>query len=196
MRCNVPFVNRWQRYWFADGGRYTVAVLRMAIAVSVLLSLWRLWGLSPLAASAKVYRPVGVWMLLGRTPPPELLIGALWVLAWGGTAAMLVGFHARAATAISFAAGVSLAALSFSGRLAWSHPYNVVFLAQLALLGARCGDVLSLDALLHRRRRLPPLDVPRSYQWSIRLVLLAVSLMFVGAALHKLGGSPSPLRWA
>lgn len=192
----MRFVGRWHRYWFADGGRYAVAVLRVAIAVSVLLSLWRLWGHRPLAAPAQIYRPVGAWMVLGDAPPPELLVDALWVLAWGGTLAMLVGLRARAATAVSFAAAVSLAALSFSGRLTWSHQYNVVFVAQLALLGARSGDALSVDALLRRWRGLAPLDVPRGYQWSVRLVLLAVSLMFVGAALHKLGSGQFTLRWA
>jgi hypothetical protein len=189
-------VGRWDRYWFAPGGRTTVAVLRIAIAISVLMSLWRLWHLPPFVAPEGVYRPVGVWMLLGRTPPPDVLVGALWVLAWAGTVAMLVGFCSRAATAVSFAASVSLAALSFSGNLHWSHQYNVTFLAQLALLGARCGDTLSVDALVRRLRGRPARDVPRGYQWSVRLVLLAVSMMFVGAAFHKIATGQFTLRWA
>jgi len=189
-------VNRWHRYWFAEGGRYTVAMLRVAIAASVLLSLWRLWQVRPLTAPEEVYRPVGVWMVLGRERPPELLVDALWVLGWAGAGAMLVGLGTRIATAASFAGGVSLAALSFSGNLSWSHQYNVVFLAQLAFLGARGGDALSLDALIRRLRGRPPLDVPRGYQWSVRLVLLAVSLMFIGAALHKIGSGQFTMRWA
>jgi len=173
-----------------------VAVLRVAIALSVLLSLWRLWHLSQLAAADGVYRPIGIWMLLGWTPPPAPLVDTLWVFAWVSTFAMLVGLYARAATAVSFAAGVSLAALSFSGSLHWSHQYNVTFLAQLAFLGARCGDTWSVDALLRRRRGLLPLDVPRGYQWSVRLVLLAVSVMFVSAAFHKIASSQFTLRWA
>lgn len=189
-------MNRWRRYWFAEGGRYTAAVLRAAIAVAVLLSLWRLWGLRPLAAPEGVYRPVGLWMALGRARPPDELVDALWALAWGGTALMLVGLFSRAATAVSFAAAGSLAALSFSGNLSWSHQYNVVFLAHLALVGARSGDALSLDALIRRWRGAPPRDVPRGYQWSVRLVLLAVALMFVGAALHKIGSGQFTLHWA
>jgi hypothetical protein len=189
-------VTRWQRYWFAEGGRYTVAVLRLAIAVSVLFCLWRLWGLRPLTAAADVYRPVGIWMVLGQTPPPDLLVDALWALAWAGTGAMLLGLSSRISTAVSFVASSSLAALSFSGRLSWSHQYNVVFLAQAALLGARCGDVLSVDALIRRLRGRPSLSVTRGYQWSVRLVMLAVSMMFVGAALHKIGNGQFTLRWA
>ncbi len=189
-------MGRWQRYWFAEGGRHTVAVLRVAVAACVLMSLWRLWGHRPLAAPEQVYRPIGVWMALGEVPPPELLVDVLWALAWGGTAAMLVGLVSRAATAVSFLAAVALAALSFSGRASWSHQYNVIFIAQLALLGARSGDALSLDALIRRLRGRPPRDVPRGYEWSVRLVLLAVSMMFVGAALHKLGAGHFTLRWA
>ena len=189
-------MDRWRGYWFADGGRRTLAALRVAVAASVLLSLWRLWSVRPLTAPPAIYRPVGIWMLLGDTPPPDLLVGALWVLAWCAAAAMLLGLYARAATAVSCAAGVALAALSFSGSLSWSHQYNVVFLANLALLGGRTGDALSLDAVLRRRRGLPPRDVPYGYQWSIRLAVLAVSLMFVGAALHKIGSGQFTLRWA
>lgn len=190
------FVDGWHRYWFAEGGRYTVAILRVAIAASVLLSLWRLWGHRPLAAPAEIYRPVGVWMALGDAPPAEILVEVLWWAAWGGTAAMLVGLCSRAATAVSAVAAISLAALSFSGRLTWSHQYNVVFVAQLALLGARSGDALSLDALIRRLRGRPARDVPRGYEWSVRLVLLGVSLMFIGAAIIKLGSSQFTLRWA
>ncbi|MGN6106974.1 MAG: hypothetical protein ACTHU0_17850 [Kofleriaceae bacterium] len=189
-------MSRWQRYWFAEGGRLAVAVLRIAIALAVLMSLRRLWNLPELVAARGLYRPVGLWMVLGRTPPPELLVGALWVLAWAGTLAMLLGVRARIATAISFGASVALASLSFSGSATWSHQYNVVFLAQLALLGARCGDALSVDAWLRRRRGLPPLDVPRGYQWSVRLVQLAVALMFVGAFFHKLAHARFTLDWA
>jgi hypothetical protein len=189
-------VNRWRRYWFAEGGRYSLAAVRIAVAASVLLSLWRLMGDRPLAAPPEVYRPIGLWMLLGEAPPPELLVDALWVLAWCGAAAMLLGLSARPATAVSAVAGIALAALSYSGKLSWSHQYNVVFLANLALLGGRTGDALSLDALLRRRRGLLPRDAPHGYWWSVQLVVLAVSLMFAGAALHKIASGQLTLRWA
>src|SRR5262245_9438742 len=135
-------------------------------------------------------------MLLGKTPPPDLLVHVLWIAAWTATVAMLVGAATRTATAISFVAAVALAALSFSASRLWSHQYNVVLLAQLAFLGARGGDVLSVDWLVRRLRGLPAHDVPRGYQWSLRLVQLAIALMFAGAFFHKFLHGHFTLRWA
>lgn len=198
-RCNVSAVSRWQRYWFSDGGRTSLAIVRIAVAASVLLTLVRLddvFSAGVLPGSPALYRPVGLWMALGDQPPPAALVSTLWLLAWTGTAAMLLGVATRTSTAISFVSALALASLSFAASRTWSHQYNVVFLAQLALLGARSGDVLSIDWLVRRLRGLPAHDVPRAYQWSLRLVQLAVALMFAGAVFHKLLHSHFTLRWA
>ncbi len=194
-------MKRWQRYWFGEaaaGGRWSAAALRIAIAASVLLTLQRLATLSTvhIPGPAALYRPVGVWMVFGHLVPPGFVVTGLWVVAIGATIAMLVGLGSRAATAVSFAAALALASASFSSSATWSHQYNVVFLAQLAFLGARGGDAASLDAVIRRLRKLPPLDVPRGYQWSVRLVQLAAALMFAGAAFHKLLHAHFTLRWA
>lgn len=197
-RCNVSPVGRWQRYWFSDGGRTALAIVRIAVAVSVLLSLARLADLSPwnLPGSRALYRPVGIWMLLGGHAPPDALVSVLWLLAWTSTVAMLLGVATRASTAVSFISAVAIASLSFATSRTWSHQYNVVFLAQMAMLGSRSGDVLSIDWLVRRLRGLPAHDVPRAYQWSLRLVQLAVALMFAGAMFHKLLQAHFTLRWA
>lgn len=166
--------------------------------MAVLMTLAQLATLSTveLPGPPELYRPVGPWMLLGHTLPPDWLITTLWLMAWVGSFAMLVGFYTRAATVVSFIGAVSIAALSYASSATWSHTYNVVLLAQLAFLGARGGDVLSIDALIRHVRGLPPLDVPRGYQWSLRLVQLAIALMFAGAVFHKLLHGHGTLRWA
>lgn len=189
-------MGRWQRYWFADGGRWASACVRIAIAIAVLMSLSRIAEVSPLVAPGDVYRPVGPWRVFGAAPPPSVLVDLMWIGAWGATLAMLVGAGTRIATAVSFACAMPLAAMTFSSTGHWSHQYNVVFLAQLAFLGARGGDVLSIDALVRRHRGLPPLDVARGYTWSLRLVQLAVALMFAGAVCHKLISGGPTLGWA
>jgi hypothetical protein len=191
-------VGRWNRYWFAEGGRLAAAFVRIAIATAVLFTLARLATLSTveLPGAPDLYRPVGVWMLLGHTIPPDWLIATLWAMAWSGTIAMLLGLYSRTATVVSFIGAVSIASLSFASKSTWSHQYNVVFIAQLAFLGARCGDALSVDSVLRRVRRLPPIDIARGYQWSLRLVQLAVALMFAGAVFHKVLHGHFTLRWA
>ena len=188
-------MSRWQRYWFGDGGRTSVAVLRIAIATSVLLTLARLDN--PVSTgSATLYRPVGMWMLLGHHAPPVTVVDLLWIVAWVSTGCMLIGLASRASAAVSCLSGIALASLSFAASRQWSHQYNVVFLASLAFVGARGGDVLSVDWLLRRRRGLPAMNLPGAYQWTIRLVQLAVALMFAGACFHKVLHGHFTLRWA
>ncbi|HUJ60574.1 MAG TPA: hypothetical protein VLX92_18865 [Kofleriaceae bacterium] len=189
-------MSRWSRYWFADGGRLAAGVMRIAIACAVALSLARLDRLDATEVTRGLYRPVGIWMVLGHVAPPALVVDALWWIAWASTVAMAIGLYSRAATAVSFVSAVALASLSFSSSHTWSHQYNVVFLAQLAFLGARGGDALSLDAVIRSMRGLPARDVPRGYQWSVRLVQLAVALMFACAAFHKILHGHFTLRWA
>lgn len=192
-------MTRWQRYWFAEGGRYAVAIVRIAIAGAVMLTLARLdnnVSTGDVPGSHTLYRPVGIWMLFGHTAPPAIVVNALWIIAWTATAAMLVGAATRISTAVSFVSALALASLSFASSTRWSHQYNVVFLAQCAFLGARGGDVLSVDALIRLRRGLPAIDLPRAYQWSLRLVQLAVAVMFACAAFHKFMHGHFTLRWA
>jgi hypothetical protein len=186
-------VTRWQRYWFADGGRIAAGCVRIAIAIGVLICLHKLGkpvSTGDLPGHHTLYRPIGIWMVFGHHAPPDRVVAALRVAAWASTIAMLVGLWSRLATAISCVSVSALAALAFAASHAWSHQYNVVLLAQLAFVGARSGDALAIDALL------APHHVARGYQWSLRLAQLAVALMFAGAAFHKLASGHFTLRWA
>src|SRR3954470_102705 len=145
----------WRRYWFGDGGRLAAAILRIAIAAAVWWSLDLLRAGWPANAPRAplypgVYHPIGLWRLLGDQPPPGFVIDALWTIARISTLAMLLGACSRAAAAVSCAATVALASLSYAGLLSWSHQFSPVLLAQMAFLGARGGDALSIDALARR----------------------------------------------
>ncbi len=179
---------QWERYWFAGGGRYSIAIIRVAIAIAVWLSLDMMrdtWVDIP------SYRAVGLWQLLGASAPSHALVEVLWIVARVATVAMALGALSRIATLVSFIAGVLLASLYYSGTPTWSHEYNVVFLAQLALLGGRCGDALAIDALIWPRRQ-----AAQGYQWSLRLVQLAVALMFASGMFHKILHGGVGLHWA
>ena len=195
-------MSRWSRYWFADGGRYALAILRVAIASAALLTLHELRQRWPIDAPGSplwngAYRPIGVWLVLGHHVPPPALVSALWLLAWIGTVMLLVGLATRFAAAVAFVAGVAIASLSYSAAPSWSHQYNVIYLALLAFQGARGGDALALDALIRRLRGLPAYDLARGYQWSIRLVQIAVAVMFASGMWTKIFQDHTlTLRWA
>src|SRR4051812_796231 len=114
----------WRRYWFADGGRYSVAILRIAVGLAVWLSIAKMQGSWPANAPGApspptVYRPVGIWMLFGSHPPPNAVIEFLWPFAKAATLFMLVGAASRLATILSFAATLALASLYYSGFPSW-----------------------------------------------------------------------------
>lgn len=185
----------WTRYWSAPGGRIAAGVVRMALALALLLLLDGIHGLPavrhPDQTAASVYHPVGILMLF-RSPPSALAIELAEIIAWTGALAMLVGFCTRAAAAATALGALVVASQAMSYQPTWSHDLNVVLLASIAFIGARGGDALAIDALIRRARGRPPTGA--SYQWSLRLVQLAVGLMFVSACLLKLrsGG----LHWA
>jgi len=184
----MGIVQRWERYWFAPGGRTSLAVLRIAVALSIWISLDQMaatWVDSP------SYRPIGLWRLLGDGAPSSGFVTALWWIARISTVAMAVGALSRISTALSFVSACLLCALSYSGFPSWSHAYNAVLLAHLALLGARTGDTLSIDSLIWKNR-----ESAHGYQWSIRLAQLAIAMMFVSGMFHKVWRGYPTLDWA
>ena len=181
----------------APSARTSVAVLRIAIATSVLMTLWRLgsgYAGDPASAPHSIYRAVGILRLYPGEPGPAA-IEVLRVIAWASTLAMLVGFRSRAATAISLVSALALASYGAAFTPTWSHDHNAPFLAQIAFLGAHGGDALSVDAWLRRRRGQPP-PADHAYQWSVRLVQLAIAVMFASGAVMKIVGGKGTLAWA
>jgi uncharacterized membrane protein YphA (DoxX/SURF4 family) len=185
----------WTRYWSAPGGRIAAALVRIALAISVVLLLPRIREGAPVAhpaqMAASIYHPVGILQVF-RSPPPASLIELAGIVAYAGAIAMLIGLCTRAATVATALAMLVLASQAMSYQPSWSHDFNVVLLALIAFVGARGGDALAVDAVIRWLRR--PAPVAATYQWSVRLVQLAVGLMFLSACVLKLrsGG----LHWA
>lgn len=177
-----------------------MAIVRVAIAASVAWTLTRVlsagYAADPAQAPYELYRAVGVWMLWGSSPPPAWLVEKLPVVAYAATLCMALGVCTRCSTLVSWVSSVALVSFDVSFTATWSHHNNLPLIAQLAFVAARSGDALSLDALYRRARQASPVDMPGGYQWSLRLVQLAVALMFFGAALAKLYFSGGTLAWA
>jgi len=201
----------WQRYWFAPGGRIAAAVIRIAVAASLLWMLWRIG--SDTSLPSQLYYKQGIWMLYpGR--PSAAVLAVLTDVAWVATAAMLLGACTRASHAVSLVATMAIAAYGVSDSPTWSHTDVPPILASFALLGARSGDALSIDAWWRRRRGRelaidtpqrsaslrapaePGLSIGAGYQRSVRLVQLAVAAVFALAAYEKLKSGGFGLGWA
>ncbi len=188
----------WRTYWLAPGGRTGVAVLRVAIAISILWTLQRLgatgYGSDPAGAPAALYRPVGLWWLYPGQPPAAL-VELLRAVAWAATWSMLVGLSARASHAVSLVATLALASYDVAFTATWSHHNSLPLLAHLGFAGARGGDTASVDAWLRRLRGAPPVVAATGYQASLRLVQLTIALPFFAAACFKLYSGGGSLAW-
>jgi uncharacterized membrane protein YphA (DoxX/SURF4 family) len=182
---------RWCDYWFAPGGRISAAVLRIAIATTL---LWMLWRIAGEMGSPQRYFRHGIWMLYPGQPSAAVL-GAIMTVAWLSTIALLLGLWTRAAHAVSAISTMALAAYAVSGEATWSHGDVPPILASLALLGTRSGDALSIDAWW-RARRGRSITTGADYQLSVRLVQLAVAAVFAFSGWEKLKSGGLSLGWA
>jgi hypothetical protein len=187
-------VERWRQYWSAPDGRIAVAVLRVAIAGSLLWTLARIAEHAATAHSA-LYYPHGIWLAFPGRPGPALL-AAIAVVAWGSTTAFALGAATRVAHAVSLVSVLALATHEVSSLPTWTHQNVPPLLASIAFLGARGGDALSIDALVRWWRGRSARDVPGAYGWTVRLLQLAVASVFFVAACCKLSHGGPGLAWA
>jgi hypothetical protein len=182
---------RWANYWLAPGGRYANAALRVAIAISVLWILKR-YRTDFHFESTRYYK-LGPWLLWPGGRPSAGLLSAITVVAWISTIAMFLGVRSRTSHAISLVSVCLLAAHAVSDAPTWSHPDVPPLLASIAFLGARSGDVWSIDAWWRKRRGIA---VPTARQTSARLVQLTVVSVFFCAGIWKLRTGGLEFGWA
>ena len=170
-----------------------LSLCRAALALAAFLSLQRAAGnIRSYPEGAASYLPNGILALWTGQPTWHQMetvsaVAAVSTLCW------MFGLFTRASCFVSFAANLIVITYLESFSPAWSHGYNLVFLALFPFLLAPAGN-LSLDRLLFSRGspwRAEPL-------WPIFLGALSVGLVFTNAAFHKLtaGGSGWTLDWA
>jgi hypothetical protein len=182
----------WRSYWLAPGGECAVAALRIAIALSMLWTLWRFYPIAGDPPSSSYYR-VGLWQLYPGRPGLGLL-SILELIAWVSSAAMLIGALSRLSHLVSLVTVLLLTAYRVSDTPTWSHADVPPLLASIAFLGARGDALLSVDAWWRRRRGRPPVT-GAPHQASLRLVQVAVVAVFFIAGYLKLR-SGRGMAWA
>lgn len=190
MRC----VTRLVRSYLEGPGARSVALGRIAVAVSLLLVLARHVD-TPLYAGrqpAELYHPVGAALLVAIGMITPALLYALLALASVATLAALVGWYARVTFAVGYLSTLLLVSVSYSFTVTWSHGESATFLAGLPLLFARVGDAWSVDA---RRQVAPPL-APSGMMYGIPLrgAQAMLALYFFNAVYWKL--TTTGLEWA
>jgi hypothetical protein len=190
----------WQSYWFAPGGNYSLAMARMAVAASILLSRLCQEDYQALveAHRSDLYFPKGILLLWGPHLPSAFFFQVTAVVAYISTWLFFFGLATRLSGFLSFGSYLILSCFTESFQPGCCHGQNLVHLAQLALLFSPCGDSLSLDALLRRwlrkaRTERTPGDM---YRWAVLLGQWAAALMFFNAAWHKIKEDGYHFGWA
>jgi hypothetical protein len=185
---------RWNAFWFAPAPASTLGTCRMLFFGALVLWQWHhdfsAWG----RYSSVFWMPV--W-LFDTAHVPQLsasTIGALQSLWKSSLLLSAIGLFTRPAMVVAFVLGTYLMGLPHNfGQT--QHFDTLVVFAMLALALSRAGDACSLDALLAAasgRSNTTHAD-DGEYRWPIRMVWVAMSLIFCAAGLSKL--RHSGLEW-
>lgn len=190
---DVELTSRWKRWWFAPESPLNLAICRILFFGAELLyhaqiHFWQ-WGDVP----RSLLKPVWIFERghLPILPSSALLVmEVVWKLA---LVCACVGLFTRTAMVISAAGALYLLGVPFNfGKV--SHLASIIIFTMGILAFSRSGDALSVDALIRRKRGLPPPAPSGEYRWPVRMVWVLMSVLFFAAGMAKIirGG----LDWA
>lgn len=192
---NQTISQLWTGYWFGRPGVMSVAVIRIALGLSLLLTI----ALSCPAnfqeflatQDANLYHPWGILALVGKAIPPAGFFEFCRTMGYLFSVTLILGLLTRASLIGGLVCGLMSAELSESFQQSWSHGNNVTFLAMIAFLFVPAGDALSLDALFtnYSRRNRPFSSLgkdARFYFYGVLLAQFSVAMMFFNAGFWKL----------
>ncbi len=191
---------RWEEFWFAPKDALTLGFCRLLFFG---LLFWNSldqpfapWG----DVSPAFWQPIWVFEKFHIPALSSDVLGVLEI-AWKGSLALAcIGLLTRFSTATAFVLGIYLLGLRHNWGKASHDDASTIFILLILAL-SRCGDAVSLDALIHRKRRAAADDTSPSlplesgeYRWPIRAVWLVLSMVFFNSAVAKL--RRSGLEWA
>ncbi len=167
------------------GSALDLAVFRITIAIflawneSVALSD----TIALLPPEARV-APTGVgWLVPMLAITPALVRTARWIL-WAACVTGALGLFSRTSLIVaSVAASYVMLAPQLTGAV--FHDHHLLWFAVL-LAASPCGDALSIDAWLARRRGRPLPTHGRAHGAAIRLAWLFIGCVFFFPGVHKL----------
>jgi hypothetical protein len=185
-------VAAWDRFWFAPEPTSTLALVRIAFGLVVLV-----WACSLLPVVEPLFSATGVlptrlhdgngmWTVLDAADSGTAvaaLLAALIVAA----CAVVAGFMTRLATVVVF---VALCSFSARNPLVLNSGDTLLRGTAFFLMLAPAGAALSLDARRRRGRGRAALpDFPARAPWALRLIQVQLSVLYLSSVWTKLRGT-------
>lgn len=188
------FTAAWTFLWLRPVPPANLAACRIGFFGLLLLLTatvdWSDWAAVPDAFWFPI--PITRALELPRAGQPALVALALAFRLSVLTSAL--GLFTRLSTVVALFTGAYLFWLPHNfGKI--HHSDAVILFSLLILACSRCGDAISVDAWLRKRRGLGASAAPSfEYYWPVRLVQALTALMFFGAGISKL--QKSGIDWA
>ena len=171
----------WLQFWFTPSPPEVLGLARAFFFGTLFLVYAREdfagWG----AVDPVFWQPIWLFRILGLGPAPPATLSVLQVLFRSSLLLAAVGLFTRPAAIVACVLGTYLFGLPHN----FGHTYHfdaLLVFAFLIVACSRAGDSVSLDG---RRRGIRPAAGPE-YTWPVRLVWVAMSLVFFAAGLSKL----------
>lgn len=137
--------------------------------------------------------PIGYGPLLPWIPFDTGVVTVTRFAFWAACALAIIGFQTRIATVLAAVLSVYVLGLpQLFGKI--NHFHHLVWFAAV-LAASRCGDALSVDAWLRRRRgQSAPISPSRAYGLPLRIIWVLLGIVYFFPGFWKLIGSG--LAWA
>lgn len=162
-----------------------LAVFRITVPVIILISpeTWRASAWASLAPELRVV-PEGLGHAVRHLPiSPAWADAAHWVLV-GACAAAIVGALSRIAMTVVTLAGLYVFGMSqLSGSV--THDMHLLWFSAL-LAASPCGDALSVDRWIARRRGAPPAEPSSAYAVPLHAARLLLGVVYLFPGFWKL----------
>lgn len=183
----------WERYWLARPGIISVAMIRIALGLSMLITIKEGcpedYANFIAAQNPALYHPWSLLALLGNQIPPAWWLELFRKIAIIGSVTLVLGFCSRLSLLVSGLFGLFAVVFGESFQQSWSHGHNVVFLTFIAMAFVRTGDKYSIDSLIldiKGKGVEKTVEDARAYFYGVLLAQFAVGMMFFNAGFWKL----------
>ncbi|WP_374074697.1 HTTM domain-containing protein [Bdellovibrio bacteriovorus] len=181
-------------FFFKPQSAYSVALLRIALGVIVLLTWFSMWknlevfwgvdGILSMQTSMKYGNSLrfNLFDYLPRTAGTPIFLALMLLL---GAIGMILGLFTRISIGITF-----IVLLSFHSRNSFILNSSDIIVRNFLFLlfFSPSGDVLSLDRWIAKMRGLAQGDPVEKSPWALRLMQIQFSVIYIATVLYKMKG--------